>query len=229
MVQSLACNRSPESQHGRRSAPNVRRRRVIGLAASIVATLGWPMQAQAVIVINGNAAFRSSVEACFERISGSGDGPADILRQLRQPSPQAHRVTIQPEARPGWPNSLTPAGPGALRTPAGPGPGSDGTVRWNPNNVDELQPGVPRDPCASLLHELAHAADGDKGLLDPNRHGSANGIPEAEVRACREENKYRALQQPPLPERTNFDVIIPPGPGGVLTPVPLPADARPPF
>ena len=72
----------------------------------------------------------------------------------------------------------------------------------NPNNRSELQPGIPRDPCASLIHELKHAADDDTGMWNTGRHGSSTGIPETEVRATTEENHYRDANG--LPQRTTY-------------------------
>ena len=69
------------------------------------------------------------------------------------------------------------------------GTGETGTIIWNPDLRSVLEPGcdgdptrqVMRDPVASLLHELVHAADACEGL-DPAAR---------ELEAVRLENVYR--------------------------------------
>lgn len=73
------------------------------------------------------------------------------------------------------------------------------TIRWNPDLRSELEPrcavratAVHREPTASLLHELVHAAHDCAGL-DPGRH---------ELEAVRIENVYRRAAG--LPQRAGY-------------------------
>jgi len=69
------------------------------------------------------------------------------------------------------------------------------TISWNPTLRTVLEPtsaAVPRDPTASLLHELAHAADDCRGL-DPG---------EREMEAVSIENVYRRAAG--LPQRMAY-------------------------
>ncbi len=69
----------------------------------------------------------------------------------------------------------------------------EATVTWNPALRTALEPGaVPRDPTASLLHELVHAADACDGL-----NAAAH-----ELHAVRIENVYRRAVG--LPQRTRY-------------------------
>jgi len=165
-------------------------------------------RAHAVIVMGGDNAFHQALKKCFDEFLEAGGTAGDIYKQLNQPSPQAHRVTINPTpgypsgaAKDGLQNQAQANGPGATPAANGtPGPGSDSTVQWNPNDQNPLPDGTPRDPCVSLLHELQHAADMDKGKLNtspkPGTTVPANliprgGIPVCEVDACTTENELR--------------------------------------
>jgi hypothetical protein len=73
------------------------------------------------------------------------------------------------------------------------------TILWNPDLVTELEPAceargtsVRREPTASLLHELVHAAHDCAGL-DPGQH---------ELEAVRIENIYRRAAR--LPQRAGY-------------------------
>ncbi len=172
--------------------------------------------AQAVIIVNsqGNANFQGQVLACFERFKAAGGETAAILNGLSQPSPASHTVTLEPTG--GGVNTTTPASSqGELQTPNySPGSGSDSTVDWNPNNANPFADGTPRDPCASLLHELKHAQDFDKGVDDTRAYAPTPqpgwGIPTDEVDAAKEENRYR--KKAGLPQRGQYGPRrLPPG------------------
>jgi hypothetical protein len=62
-----------------------------------------------------------------------------------------------------------------------PADGAVGTITWNPLLRSELEPRCRRDPTASLLHELVHAADDCEGRNPGTR----------ELEAVRIENIYR--------------------------------------
>ena len=73
------------------------------------------------------------------------------------------------------------------------------TITWNPALRSELEPACDRDPTASLLHELVHAAHACQGLA-PGRD---------ELEAVRIENIYRRAAR--LCQRTRYgDVPLPP-------------------
>src|SRR6185503_16471724 len=92
------------------------------------------------------------------------------------------------------------------------GSGTGGTTKWNPTDRSPFEgDGVAADPCATLYHEMSHLADYDNGT---NRRDTCrymkdgqevdSGITVGEVKATRNENRYRAAQKPPLPARTAY-------------------------
>ncbi len=94
-----------------------------------------------------------------------------------------------------------------------------GTITWNPGLRSDLEPArggraaVARDPVASLLHEIAHAAQDCAGL-NPGEH---------ELEAVRVENVYRRAAG--LPQRTRYgDLVLPPAAAsGCPATAPVPA------
>lgn len=159
------------------------------------------------IEVRGDDAFKQAVQACFEMFLEAGDEFATRLREL-QDSPRKH--IIQPTAARA--NSALPADGRAAKSngAGGTGAGSGTTVSWSPTNTSAYADGTPRDPCASLFHELYHASDMDKGTFDP-RVDPDSRIKRSEVDASRAENKYRKAVG--LPQRTQYGQK------------PLPADA----
>jgi hypothetical protein len=101
-----------------------------------------------------------------------------------------------------------------------------GTITWNPDLRSELEPApdpVMRDPIASLVHELVHAAQRCAGL-NPGEH---------ELEAVRIENIYRRAAG--LAQRTRYgDELLPPAMLRLCRPercpcsIPPPADERAP-
>lgn len=83
------------------------------------------------------------------------------------------------------------------------GKGSDSTVSWNPSDTEQCpdDPAVRADPAAQLLHELSHSLDFAYGR-DDGRENDKTGITQAEVRAVRDENVYRAKKG--LPQRRYY-------------------------
>jgi hypothetical protein len=197
----------------------------------VLSVIALPDTGLASIAFDGDAAFKQSVESCFEIIKSNGGEPADILNQLMQPQgPHSHKTTITPRdlndpADPGvnWERPTD----GAATFPNGgqPGAGSDNTIHWSPDDRSELEPGVNRDPCSSLLHEMTHAAHDGNGTTPPPPNPPVNTIDPWEVQACTVENMYRK-KHPPLPQRRTFIVRVENPPGVVnWVEVPLPPSA----
>jgi hypothetical protein len=75
------------------------------------------------------------------------------------------------------------------------GMGTGSQTFWNPDNnaLPTYADGTPRDPCAAMLHELVHAHDKDRGVMDrtpiPTTAGAApETVILSEVRACQAQN-----------------------------------------
>ncbi len=147
--------------------------------------------ATAHIVIQGDAAFVAAVEECLERIANSGGTAGANVNQLTN-SNNIHTITQTTGLSSCSPNN------GANATSGPPGTGS--TTNFDPSYAGPSG-GVANDPCATLAHELDHAAHNDNGTNDFTSTGH-NGIPTAEIEACRVENEYRSANG--LPERTHY-------------------------
>ncbi|MBV8369419.1 MAG: hypothetical protein JO036_10920 [Candidatus Eremiobacteraeota bacterium] len=179
--------------------------RGISFCAAVVLQVMLAAQtANAVIIIDsqGNANFRGQVEACFERFKAAGGETKAILDQLQQPTPSSHRHTITISGDGNGERATNPV-QGNAQANGTPNSGSDTSVDWNPSNVNPYSDGTQRDPCASLLHELKHAYDDDKGQSNPGEDDST-GIAVDEVRAATEENRYRKNANPQLPQRKKY-------------------------
>ena len=173
--------------------------------------------AKAEIVLGGDATFRQAVQACAEEFSTIGGEAKMIWDHLSAPAPTSKRHTIQPPAAPGvFQNSNRSNGAGGNLQPNGnPGAGTGTTTTWDPTDSASYGPpnlGLKRHPCVSLLHELKHAYDKDRGRRNPGIRTAAPPPPpvrspltETEVDACGTENRYRQARAnqfpPPLGER----------------------------
>ena len=146
--------------------------------------------ATAHIVIQGDAAFVAAVEECLERIANSGGTAGANVSQLTN-SNNIHTITQT--------TGLSSCSP-SNGTNATNGTGTGSTTNWDPN-YSGPSGGVANDPCATLAHELDHAAHNDNGTNDFTSTGH-NGIPTAEIEACGVENEYRRANG--LPERTHY-------------------------
>lgn len=172
-------------------------RRILTGAWAVVFVLALASPAAADIIIEGSPGFIQKVEECLEKIKNTGGSTAAFLDQLLG-SGNTHVIKESSKNNSAAPNDWTKAQNGT---------GTGSTVNWDPSFTDDTGVGVPRNPCASLLHELVHACDFDKGTDD----GSVgeNGIIKAEIKACTEENKYRKANG--LPQRTKYgDKDLPP-------------------
>ena len=84
------------------------------------------------------------------------------------------------------------------------GKGTGGTIQHDPNwtpTVDTPKGAQPTPPEVVLGHELAHAADYDKGTLDRSVNPST-GVRESEEKAVGVENKIR--DELGVPERNHY-------------------------
>ena len=146
----------------------------------------------ATIVVDGDGPFQEAVEDCLNKISQSGGAAADNLNNLLN-SGNTHSISQ------GAGNSNTPSN-GANATN---GTGTGSSTKWSPTKKGKYNNDTTeRDPCASLAHELSHAADADAGTWDSTVGPS--GIKNHEVKASEVENEYRSNQDPPLPERNKY-------------------------
>jgi hypothetical protein len=172
-------------------------RRILTGAWAVVLVLALAPPAAADIVVEGSPGFIQSVEECFEKIQNTGGSAAACLDQLFG-SGNTHVIKKSSKSNSAGPNDWGKAQDGT---------GTGSTINWDPSFTDDTGVGVPRDPCASLLHELVHACDFDKGTDDGTV--GENGIIKAELKACTEENKYRKANG--LRQRTKYgDKDLPP-------------------
>ena len=133
--------------------------------------------------------FEQAVNDCFAGFAAPGGDPAGVMRRLKDP--KTPRVTIVP----------TTGESGAFDTSFSKDGKGSSTVTWNPTSTDELENGLPRDPCSSLYHELNHADGISKGN-EPQGLCGDTGIRSAEVKATFAENRYRKAKK--LPLRTEY-------------------------
>lgn len=184
------------------------KRWVLRAVLLFIITLAQATPAQAEVVIS-NGAFRNRVNQCFELFGGADSETKEIIDTLMQPAPAPRHTIQQGAVGPGNLAATTATNPGQSRIQpgGGRGRGSGSTVT--------MGPGIPADQfCAILLHEFKHAYDYNNGAdrnTQPPRPKPGAGIPDAEIDAMREENRYR--KHAGLPQERNYDGI------------PLPADA----
>lgn len=196
----------------------MKRNKFLLLTCILVAFLVvWLKNTSAEIVAGGDPAFRQALEQCSEEFETIGGEAKNIWDHLSAPSPNSKRHTIQPPPVSGnFQNQMTTNGPGGTLTSSGsPGPGTGSTIQWDSTDSRPYPSpsiGVSRHPCVSLLHELKHAYDADRGRLNPKIRTNSPPPPptippltESEVDACGTENRYRQDRSkkipPPLGER----------------------------
>lgn len=154
--------------------------RLFGIALIATVLLVSP-PVDAHIVVQGPPGFQAEVEDCLEKIMAAGGTAAANVNQLLA-SGNVH--TIKPGTGYGQtdPNSWGNATNGT---------GTGSTTSWDPSCTDKfIGDTTANEKCANLAHELTHAADCDKGTVDLSP--GHNGIIEAEIKACKVENEYRA-------------------------------------
>jgi hypothetical protein len=137
-------------------------RRALGLVASVTLLATVPAApAKAGVVAEGGSGpgFQRRLDFCLRQFSATGPVSSGIMGDLR-----GVRVVVKPT---GGTNEEDPA------NPANPRGGQ--VIHWNPNqNGRYPDPNLPprfeapRNPCAALLHELAHAAANVNGWAYSN-------------------------------------------------------------
>lgn len=169
------------------------------IAIPIVVALGatHSVVSSAEIIVHGNAAFQAQVDAALTKLAEASAETAQVVDGLRDSNRQHiinHNTNGQLRTTPhNLPNGTSPQA-------GGNGTGSSSTVQWDPSIDDPLGEGI-SDPCVTLIHELRHSFDLDRGVIDP-RDSDGNGIRDAEETASRTENAYRRAAG--LGQRTTY-------------------------
>jgi hypothetical protein len=129
--------------------------------------------------------WRRACEANLDALRSSSSC-STVIESLEQPS--AHPVTIRPS-----PDGETTNQPQTMAAEM-PGVGSGSDIYWDATSTKDLQPGVPRDPTASLCHEICHAKIADLGQRSfETEEGTDTRVDEL---LCTEsENDYRVEQE----------------------------------
>ena len=144
--------------------------------------------AQAELVIGGPPAFVAQVRTCLELFSAADQETRETVDSLLQPAPAGERHEVF-QGELGGLAVTSPTNPdqGHLQPGGGNGRGSGTSIMMSPT-IDAAE------FCAILLHEFKHASDfdngADRGSQRPRPQPGA-GIPDAEIDAMREENRYR--------------------------------------
>lgn len=190
---------------------------VLVLAAGVVAL---PAPVHAAVDVGDD--LHTEYDACIAKITNTG-----LRKVVDQLDRSKHVFKIRKSA-------------GTITNPsdeddAANGDGTGGTTKWNPTDTTPFEgDGVANDGCATLYHEMQHWADYDTGTsrrdtcrVMENGKEKDTGIRVSEVKATREENRYRDAQTPKLPRRTHYgkDKPLPPE-GQECLPAPPPPPPR---
>jgi hypothetical protein len=150
----------------------------------------------------------SQFQACLLQILSFDPGLSHDLT-----GPGSPNVTVYP-----WYDTATHSKKGSR----------DSLISWDPNDrspfVGETS-GAVNDPCMALYHELNHARD-HANDSDSSQECDDTGVLVDEVKATIAENRFRAAQKPPLPQRTTYDGKKIPASLDGCTPPKTPPDAR---
>jgi len=177
------------------------RRLAVGAAALALCATLWPpaAQAQSEICHSDDESIAAALAAIRHAVDPCGESAqiGAVLDGLERCSATGYRICTSPDAlRNVFDRPLRDIGEFPI-----------GTIVWNPQLRSELEStcdGEPshavwRDPAASLLHELVHAAQECAGL-NPGEH---------ELEAVRVENIFRRATG--LPQRGGYgDTALPP-------------------
>ena len=179
----------------------------------IVLLLLASSQLRAEVVINGNAPFIRLINTCFELIDGAGGESKKILDRLRQPRPQSKRHVIQHSSLNLFEMGVTipnKSGPQKIQPGGSPGAGSGSIIAVDFFQINLFEMGD--NFCAILMHELKHAYDMNNGELKNTqrpRPEPGAGIPDSEIDAVREQNRF--LKHYGRPQVTEYNGIpVPP-------------------
>ncbi|MBV8717448.1 MAG: hypothetical protein JOZ65_20495 [Chloroflexi bacterium] len=144
---------------------------------------------EAQLQVSGSTAFRAQVTNCFAQFDKIGATDPDIFTMLGVIRTSPNVITIAEVLGQANIPMTTPDS----KSDSSNGKGTGSTVNWNPEFLTTPQDGPIPDACDTLFHELYHAYDAAKGVLDRSRCSKDVRLPLAEVRATFAENKYRAL------------------------------------
>jgi hypothetical protein len=155
--------------------------------------------ARATITIDGDDAFKTSVNGCIDKFLEADPETKDIINKLKTPpAKHDHKIKKSDKSNNTDYDTQNDADSAAA---GGTGAGTGTTTGWDPGYTDPYGDGTARDPCASLLHELRHALDGEQGTRDSRLDG-ATSIKTNEIEASKEENRYRKKKG--LPQRGKY-------------------------
>ncbi|MFI9815591.1 VWD domain-containing protein [Saccharothrix variisporea] len=156
----------------------------VGVVAGLAAVDVRPASASTEIV--GDADFVGAIHACFTTISETGPEFKKVIDDLR--GPKTPKITIIPKKNPGRLGAATEKDP---NDPGG------SIIDIQPDEQLDYEPGVTRDSCASLYHELEHARITAEGQDEQtsNTWCGDTGLHKNEVMTMEAENRYRAARR----------------------------------
>jgi hypothetical protein len=187
------------------------------LSVIVLGALAVPAAAELRVVLPvppspADLRFQTRVFECLEVMSTGDPETREILDEVNQPAgpDHRHRHSVQQGPTAAGNDAETDGGWDRFQQPDGsPGAGVNATITMGSHLTVEGD-----EFCATLLHELKHAADFNDGLDhngQPEPGEPGHGIPDVEIDASREANRFRHRQG--IPQRTEY--------GGI----PLPPDA----
>lgn len=152
----------------------------------VVMSITYSPAAAANIIVHGNQSFQDQVNDALDKLIEASAETAQIVNGLKN----SMRQTIINHNTAGTLLTIPHNEPnGTSQAAGGNGTGSSSTVQWDPSITDPRREGI-NDPCVTLIHELRHAFDLDRGVGDM-RDNDGNMIPDEQERAIRTENAYR--------------------------------------
>ncbi len=158
----------------------------------VSALLIWSPNAEAKIVVQGDRRFTDAVNNCLSTYRNTPGVVGDVIKELER-SKNEHRIVDDPA----WENSPNDA----AKSEDGTGTGTVSKV--NESNYEAGIKGIAelkdKDFCTSLMHELFHAVDADRGQWSQEK---VEGIFKDEVEATMFQNLFHALRG--VPARTTY-------------------------
>ncbi len=167
-------------------------------AAVVAGFLAGP--GSALVNVRGGAAFKKAVAACFEKFRTND--PENIIPALEM----SKFINDIQETADGVNSEdadvVANRANGRAVGDGGTGKGTSTVIKWNPNNTADYEPGVARDPCGALYHELYHAYEDNKGISVYAKFGADKCAQQVELNATIAQNAYLAAAG--LPVRTSY-------------------------
>jgi hypothetical protein len=174
-----------------------RRRGAVALGVAALAAL-VVLPAWAEVTVHGSPAFKKQVADCFAKFRTND--PENIIGTLEK-SKFVHDV-METNVPKGSTENPVNAPAGRAVGDGGTGKGTSSNITWNPTDTSNYEPGVPRDPCSALYHELYHSYEDDQGVSVYAKYGGAACVQQVELNATIAQNEYlRAIGKP---VRTNY-------------------------